>query len=214
MMEFSAWSWDLGGLVHSTTQPLIPLVTLNEHNLIYPEPIHAIVVHFAIATVLFSVFFDILGVFTRNQSLFNAAWWNLVVASIAIVVAIIFGQFEATLATPSQAAQPVLDNHMAIGWLLAIIIITLTLWRGILRYHPPSRISLIYLGAGLLTVGLVTYQAFLGTQLLWVHGLHVEPVVIAKRLEAAQQQKSGEHKHSEEEENHSSENQQSPQEGT
>lgn len=166
-------------------------LSLNEYNLPYPDPIHAIVVHFVIAMVVFSVFFDIIGFFTRNQSFFNAGWWNLVVATLAVMVTIVFGQFEAALANPSQAAQPVLDRHMAMGWLLAVVLVNLTLWRGILRYYSlRSKTSLrrrslsVYLGVGLLTVGLVFYQIYLGTELVWVHGLHVKPVVAAKRAEA------------------------------
>ena len=156
-------------------------INLNDYNLPYPDPIHAIVVHFVIAMVVFSVVFDILGVLTRHQSLFNAGWWNLVVATLAILVAIVIGQFEASLANPSQAAQPILDRHMVVGWSLAVVLINLTLWRGILRYHRPLQISPIYLGVGLLVVGLVSYQVYLGTKLVWVHGLHVKPVVEAKR---------------------------------
>ncbi len=155
-------------------------LSLNEYNLPYPAPIHAIVVHFVIAMIVFSVLFDILGFFTRNHSFYNAGWWNLVVATLAIMVAIVFGQFEAALSTPSQAAQPVLDRHMATGWLLAVVLVNLTLWRGVARYHPSLRLSLVYLGAGLLVVALVFYQVYLGTELVWVHGLHVKPVVAAK----------------------------------
>ncbi len=158
--------------------------TLNDYNLPYLLQLHPIAVHFVIAAVVISVIFDGLGFITRRQSFFNVGWWNLVIATVAILVAICLGQFEASMAVPSQATQPVLDRHMAIGWLLTLILVNLVLWRGVLRYHIRPRISLFYLSAGLLTVALVAYQVVLGTQLVWVHGLHVKPAIEALRATA------------------------------
>ena len=178
--EYSLLHPDLKLLV--TPSPFAPYsINLNDYNLPYSDPYHAIVVHFVIAPVVIAIVFDTLGAITRRQSLFNAGWWNLVLATLAIAVAVVLGQFEASMANPSQAAQPILDRHMIVGWSVAAILLNFTIWRGILRYHPPLRVSILYLGAGLLVVGLVTYQVYLGTKLVWVHGLHVKPVVIAKR---------------------------------
>lgn len=160
-------------------------LTLNDYNLPYPIPLHSIAVHFVIAMVVVAVIFDLMGYFTRQQRFFNLGWWNLVFATVAIIIAIGLGQFEAAMAVPSQGAQPTLDRHMAIGWLLAFILVNLTLWRGVLRYHAKFPFSLLYLGISLLTVGLVFYQVFLGTELVWIHGLHVKPVVEALRLDAS-----------------------------
>jgi uncharacterized membrane protein len=161
-------------------------LTLNDYNLPYSIPLHSIAVHFVIAMVVIAVVFDLIGYFTHQQRFFNLGWWNLVIATVSIVIAIGLGQFEAATAVPSQGTQPTLDRHMTIGWLLAFILVNLTLWRGVLRYHPKFPFSLIYLGASLFTVGLIFYQVVLGTQLVWIHGLHVKPVVEAWRLDAGQ----------------------------
>ncbi|TVQ42230.1 MAG: DUF2231 domain-containing protein [Gloeocapsa sp. DLM2.Bin57] len=161
--------------------------TLSEENLPYIDPIHAIVVHFVIAMVIISFIFEVAGYITKRQSLLNAAWWNLLVAGVMIFVAIFFGQFEAGLAEPSQAAQPVLNRHMAVGWLLLLLLPQLTLWQGITRYRNPSKVSLLQLGAKLIIVVLVFYQVMLGTQVFWVHGIHVKPVVQATNLENPQE---------------------------
>ena len=70
------------------------LTNLNDHNLPYPDTMHPIVVHFVIAMVLFAFFCDVVGYFTRNPRLFEVSWWNMCIATVAIFVAIIFGQFE------------------------------------------------------------------------------------------------------------------------
>lgn len=160
-------------------------ITLNEYNLPYPPPIesavHPILVHFVIAMVIFSFLFDLLGHLTRNQKLHNAGWWNLVVGTTAIVVAIFFGQFEAGLAHYSPGLKPILDGHTLIGWALGAILLILATWRGILRYRNPGKVNVAYLGAAFAMVGIVCYQAVLGTQLVWIYGIHVKPVVEATR---------------------------------
>jgi hypothetical protein len=91
------------------------MLPLNDQNLPYPDTLHPIIVHFVIAMVLFAYVCDLVGYFTRNYRLLEVSWWNLVVASVAIFFAVIFGEFEAALAQAYPAAQPVLDWHTISG---------------------------------------------------------------------------------------------------
>ncbi|MDJ0621186.1 MAG: DUF2231 domain-containing protein [Calothrix sp. MO_192.B10] len=153
--------------------------SLNEHNLPYPDTLHPIVVHFVIAMVLFAVFCDVVGYFTRNSRLLEVSWWNMCLATIAIFVAIIFGQFEAGLAKPYQIVKSVLNMHTLIGWSLSGIIAAITAWRYVIRARNPQKLPLAYLGVGLILSLIVGFQVFLGDQLVWVYGLHTVPVVEA-----------------------------------
>ncbi|WP_088242663.1 DUF2231 domain-containing protein [Calothrix rhizosoleniae] len=155
------------------------LTSLNEHNLPYPDTLHPIVVHFVIAMVLFAVFCDVIGYFTSNSRLFEVSWWNMCLATIAIFVAIIFGQFEAGLAKPYQMVKSVLNIHTLIGWSLSGIIAAITAWRYVLRTRNSQKLPLAYLGVGLILSLIVGFQVFLGDQLVWVYGLHTVPVVEA-----------------------------------
>lgn len=94
---------------------MFALPPLNEQNLPYSDALHPLIVHFVIATVLFSVFCDIAGFLARRHRLFSVSLWNLAVASVFILLAIIFGQIEAGLAEPYPAVKPVLQLHTAIG---------------------------------------------------------------------------------------------------
>lgn len=157
------------------------LPPLNEHNLPYPDTLHPIVVHFVIAMVLFAFFCDVVGYFTRNSRLFEVSWWNLFFATIAVFIAVIFGQVEAGLAMPYEAVTQTLNVHTLIGWSLSGIIATVTGWRYILRSRDPKTLPLPFLGVGALVFGLVLYQVYLGDELVWVYGLHTVPVVEAAR---------------------------------
>ena len=155
------------------------LPPLNEHNLPYPDTIHPIVVHFVIAMVLFAFLCDIIGYFTKNHRLFEVSWWNMFFATIAIFIAIVFGQIEAGLSLAYDAAESALNLHTLMGWTLSGIITAITGWRYVIRLRDSKTIPVSYLGAGFLLTILVCFQVYLGDKLVWVYGLHTSPVVEA-----------------------------------
>jgi uncharacterized membrane protein len=109
------------------------------------------------------------------------SFWNLLFATAAIFVAIIFGQVEAGLANPYGESRLLLDLHSTLGWSLAAVLSLLTGWRYVLRNRDPHSIPLSFLAAGGLLATLVVVQVTLGNQLIWVYGLHTVPVVAADR---------------------------------
>ncbi len=157
------------------------LPPLNDHNLPYPDTIHPIVVHFVIAMVLFAVFCDLLSYFTRNPRLYEVSWWNLFFATISIFIAIIFGQIEAGLAEPYSNVESTLNIHTFLGWSMSGVIAAVTAWRYVLRFRNPQELPIPFLGVGVVLVGLVCIQVYLGDVLVWVYGLHTIPVVEATR---------------------------------
>ena len=159
----------------------MPTLPLNHENLPYPDPIHPIIVHFVIAMVFFSFFCDVVGYFTRNPRLFEVSFWNMFAAALCIFLAVIFGQFEAGLANPYAAAKPVLNLHTITGWSLSAIVVAITAWRFVIRNRNPLKVPPAYLGAATLLICLVAFQTVLGSRLVWVYGLHVEPVVEAMK---------------------------------
>ncbi|MBD2360953.1 DUF2231 domain-containing protein [Anabaena minutissima FACHB-250] len=159
----------------------MPILSLNEQNLPYPDPIHPIIVHFVIAMVFFSFTCDLIGYLTHKHHLFEVSWWNMFVAAVAIFLAVIFGQLEAGLAQPYAAAQPTLDLHTITGWSLSVLVVGIAAWRFVIRARDPLRIPPAYLGVATFLLILVSFQVYLGTRLVWVYGLHVEPVVEATK---------------------------------
>ena len=157
------------------------LPPLNDHNLPWMDTIHPIVVHFVIAMGLISFVFDLIGVAFRKTRLFEVSFWNLLFATAAIFVAIIFGQVEAGLANPYGASSEILNLHSTIGWSLAGVLSLLSAWRYVLRNRDPQVLPLSYLGAGSLVSALVVVQMLLGDRLIWTYGLHTVKVVAAMR---------------------------------
>ncbi|CAI8173501.1 MAG: Uncharacterised protein [Prochlorococcus marinus str. MIT 9215] len=157
------------------------LPSLNDHNLPWMDTIHPIVVHFVIAMALISVLFDWIGVFTKRSSLFEVSFWNLLVATMAIFIAIIFGQVEAGLANPYGASRDILNYHSTIGWSLAGVLAVLTSWRYVARQKDPNILPKGFLILDGILAALVFTQVYLGNKLIWVYGLHTVKVVEAIR---------------------------------
>ena len=157
------------------------LPPLNDHNLPWMDTIHPIVVHFVIAMAVIAVIFDLIGVLTGRTNLFEVSFWNLLFATAAIFVAIIFGQVEAGLANPYGASRDILNLHSTIGWSLAGVLSLMSGWRYVIRSKDPQQLPLVFLGAGGLLSALIVVQVTLGNQLIWVYGLHTVPVVQAMR---------------------------------
>ena len=134
-----------------------------------------------IAMAVISVIFDLIGVLTRRTNLFEVSFWNLLFATAAIFVAIIFGQVEAGLAEPYGRASEILNLHSTLGWSLAGVLSLLSGWRYVIRSKDPQSLPLAFLAAGGVLALLVVVQVTLGNQLIWVYGLHTVPVVEAIR---------------------------------
>ena len=157
------------------------LPPLNDKNLPWIDVIHPIVVHFVIAMALITVVFDVIGVISGKKNLFEVSFWNLIVATVAIFVAIIFGQVEAGLANPYGASRDLLNVHSTIGWSLAGVLALLTSWRYVARQKDPAVLPKGFLILDVALAGLVITQVYLGDKLVWVYGLHTVPVVEAIR---------------------------------
>ena len=137
------------------------LPPLNDKNLPWIDVIHPIVVHFVIAMALISVVFDIIGVISGKKNLFEVSFWNLIVATVAIFVAIIFGQVEAGLANPYGASRDILNVHSTIGWSLAGVLALLTGWRYVARQQDPANLPRGFLALDVVLAGLVITQVYL-----------------------------------------------------
>ena len=162
--------------------PMLELLPpLNDKNLPWLDVIHPIVVHFVIAMALITVVFDVIGVISGKKNLFEVSFWNLIVATVAIFVAIIFGQVEAGLANPYGASRDILNLHSTIGWSLAGVLALLTGWRYVARQKDPANLPRGFLALDVVLAGLVITQVYLGDKLVWVYGLHTVPVVEAIR---------------------------------
>ncbi|MGI8504061.1 MAG: DUF2231 domain-containing protein [Hassallia sp.] len=172
---------------------------LGANGLPYEIPIHPQLVHltlglfiiaiiFDIAGVLFSLekpIFKFLGLATIRSSFFDVGWYNLIAAATITFFTVAAGFFELLLANPpidqksawGLSAGWTMLLHGLGGLLLLGIIVAMTVWRGLQRYHwrkdASRQVQWIYLLAGIAMLGILFLHGTLGAQLGEEFGIHV-----------------------------------------
>lgn len=176
---------------------LIAAIDRGLNGLPYVIPIHPNLVHFTIGLFIVAIAFDLLGAFYRQDQpilarlhieadrsgFFDLGWWNLVGAAVMTLFTVAIGFFEILLASPLPVTGPwglspffTMFAHALGGVLILLIILGLTLWRGLQRYrsrkHESRQVKWLYLGAGVLTIGLMFVQGEFGAHLGTTFAVH------------------------------------------
>ncbi len=142
------------------------------------HPFHPLTVHFPIALLFTSVFFDLLGILTEKNSFRQTGWWLLVLGLIGGGVAATFGwwteeQVEA-MGVPEQAV----DRHeaFAVATLIVFAVLAIIRWR--IRAHWSVRARAIYLSVAMTGLLLLGITGFYGGELVYRYGAGVQSPVV------------------------------------
>ena len=153
--------------------------------------LHPIFVHFAIGLFTAGVALDIAGYFSKRESLRFAGWWNLLIASFTALVAVITGLSAANTLPHTDQIHSIMEVHETLGLVALGLIIALFIWRSLNRGQIPSRLTVLYLTIGLATVGVMSFGAYYGGEMVYRHGMGVTPVMEGMMAE----HEHGEHRH-------------------
>ncbi|HEY9834239.1 MAG TPA: DUF2231 domain-containing protein [Stenomitos sp.] len=169
------------------------------NNLPYQFPIHPNLVHFTLGLFIIAIIFDIAGTFfplerpilklfgipSLRSGFYTVGWYNLVACAIATVFTVAAGFFEMMLANPPATMKSdwgldpglTMILHGVGGILLLGIIIAMTVWRGLQRYHwrkdRVRQVQWSYLLAGIVMFGILYVHGTLGGQMGSEFGVHV-----------------------------------------
>ncbi|ARV58376.1 hypothetical protein BZZ01_06750 [Nostocales cyanobacterium HT-58-2] len=172
---------------------------LDANGLPYEIPIHPQLVHLTLGLFIIAIFFDIagalfpierpifkfLGLTTIRSSFFDVGWYNLVGAAIVTFFTVAAGFFELLLANPlvdkksdwGLNASWTMLLHGLGGILLLGVIVAMTVWRGLQRYHwrkdASRQVQWSYLLIGIVMLGILYLHGTLGAQLGEEFGIHV-----------------------------------------
>ena len=142
-------------------------------------------VHFVIALFVASIILDILGWLTRKEKFHFAAWINLILAAIAVLLALFSGLWEkGRINLPSEAVQT-FEIHETLAFLSASIIISLFLWRAGMKGRVLKKVKTVYLMVSLAGFCTVLSGAFYGGILVYQHAAGI-------RLQISQEEPSRE----------------------
>ncbi|MBD2680650.1 MULTISPECIES: DUF2231 domain-containing protein [Nostoc] len=172
---------------------------LGANGLPYEIPMHPKLVHLTLGLFIIAIFFDIagaifpierpifkfLGLTALRSGFFDVGWYNILGASIITFFTVAFGFFELILANPplNQKSDWGLNASMTMvlhgigGILLLGMIVAMTVWRALQRYHwrkdASRQVQWGYLLVGIAIMGILYVHGTLGGQLASEFGVHV-----------------------------------------
>ncbi len=136
------------------------------HDLLYVHPIHTLIVHFPIALTGAALFFILLALWRRSNTLEQVAFANISLATVSTLVAALTGILDNARFYNGQA-----PNHVAkiiLGSTLLVItsVTAITRWRDKELFQAGAKKG-FYVAAYFVSFGLAATLGFLGGIILY-----------------------------------------------
>jgi uncharacterized membrane protein len=131
-------------------------------------PWHPIFVNFTAALLPASFLFDLLGAWTRRDSLRTAAWWTLLLAAIVTPITATAGWVW--LHSMEDMDQWQMAYHKWLGTSAAVLVILLAVWRGSI-YRRNRAPGWLYGLAAVVLLGALLVQGDLGGSMSFGRGI-------------------------------------------
>lgn len=126
--------------------------------------LHHQAIHFPIALLSISIFFDLLGSYLKNDKLFFASWYALLTGVIFSTVAVATGFIADEVYGHMSEPFPIFETHGTTQILAALCFISLCLWR-YNQNQTYAKPPVWYIIAGVVAVCILFYGSHLGAGL-------------------------------------------------
>lgn len=144
------------------------------------HPIHPMLVHFPIALLFVSVLFDFASFLTGWEDFKRAGFWLLVLGWVGGLAAIVSGVLNEEIAKKAGIPENVIDRHELFAITTLGLFAILILVRIFLRKPWPLRGRLLYMGAALIGLSLLSVTGFLGGDLVFSYGAGVQSKAVVE----------------------------------
>jgi uncharacterized membrane protein len=138
------------------------------------HPFHPLTVHFPIALLFTSVFFDLLGILTGNKQLSQTGWWLLILGLVGGAVAAGFGMWTEEQVEASGIPEAAVDRHEAFALTTLAVFAALAVVRWRMRSRWSSQDRVIYVSVAMIGLLLLGITGFYGGELVYRYGAGVE----------------------------------------
>ncbi|HET6370084.1 MAG TPA: DUF2231 domain-containing protein [Nitrospiria bacterium] len=138
------------------------------------HPIHPMVVHFPIALLFTSVFFDLLGIIKKDKNFDQTGSWLLVLGLLGGVVAAIFGAWSEDVVKEAGIPESAIDLHETLAYVTIAAFGVLLLFRWWARKRWSVRDRVVYLCGAALGLLLLSMTGFYGGNLVYEYGAAVK----------------------------------------
>jgi uncharacterized membrane protein len=138
------------------------------------HPIHSLIVHFPIALLFTSVFFDLLGIITENKNFRQTAFWLLILGLIGGIVAAGFGAWSEEAVEAAGVPESAVDRHETLAVITLIVFGILLIFRWWIRNRWSVRDRVSYVCVAMLGLLLLGATGFYGGELVYRYGAGVK----------------------------------------
>jgi uncharacterized membrane protein len=142
------------------------------------HPLHPLTVHFPIALLFTSVFFDLLGILTGKKQFNQTGWWLLILGLAGGIVAAGLGLWTEEQVEAMGVPETAVDRHEAFALTTMAVFAVLTVIRWRTRAQWSSRDRVIYLIVAMVGLLLLGITGFYGGELVYRYGAGVESPAI------------------------------------
>jgi uncharacterized membrane protein len=137
------------------------------------HPIHPLIVHFPIALLFTSVFFDVLGMLVNNRNFRQTGLWLLVLGLIGGIVASIFGAWSEEVVEAMGVPEAAIERHEHFAIASLVVFGALLAFRWWIRGTWSARQKAIYFSVAMAGLLLLGTTGFFGGELVYRYGAGV-----------------------------------------
>ncbi len=136
---------------------------------------HPALVHFPIALLIVGGSWEAWGLFAGGERAMRSGGVLTILGTLSLFPTVVTGYIASYSVPVPPTVEPRLNLHELNGWLVVALFVGLLFWKAWHRGQLPPRQRRLYALALLVGVVLVAYSAFLGGELVYTHGIGVQP---------------------------------------
>jgi uncharacterized membrane protein len=141
--------------------------------------LHPAFVHFSVALLFLGGLWEAWGQATGGKTSIRRGGIMTIAGTVSLLPTLASGYLAANSIPVPDSASTVFGLHELNGWVVAGLFVGLLFWKGWYRGVVPAKQRRYYTAALLLGVLLVGYGAFLGGDMVYMHGVGVRSGVPA-----------------------------------
>lgn len=145
------------------------------------QELHPTIVHLPLAFLPLAVGSELLGAITGRQFFRTFGRRAITVAAAGAVGAAVTGLIAGEEVNVEGETRDMLQTHRNLNAVATIVAITMAVWR-----HQIRKPNAAYLATGVAGIGVVAYTGYLGGELVYEHGVGVDPAKGVWRPDAPQ----------------------------
>ncbi len=135
---------------------------------------HPAIIHFPIALLIAAGGFYLSARFREQATFYRAAWLLHVAGLVGSIAAVLTGRSAEGSLTLTPALESLLEPHQLMGYATTWLFALLAVWQYLRQGRGPAWEQWLFLSAYFLALGVMTYGAYLGGQMVYQHGAGVE----------------------------------------